>query len=376
MSKLLALGLVAGFVVAACSSSHDQLLDDGGRSGATGDTVGAGGSVCDGGPHAVQNGVLVCLGSDGGAGSGGGGIAGSSGTAGSGGSVAGSGGGGAGGARACASAQCARPYECKLTCDGPIQHSGCCACEAPYFDDFLGRACGGGGAGGSGGAAAGGRGGGAAGTGGAAGGGGSARGGSGGSVAGSGGSAGSSSRGGAGGACNNSYVGLCARPYECIATCGGPLVSNDCCPCQAPLFDNFGDVACRNMGTPALTYVGCRYGGGNNRLVVSKKDAGRNLCVNVVFANPGPAPSGLTLWSSGFGVESVSAGPAAACPTRAVLPRSGGSVTGTVTAPPSTTTPPASVSFNLNVQIPSGDAGPGLNETLSATNVDTAGGCL
>jgi hypothetical protein len=38
--------------------------------------------------------------------------------------------------------------------------------------------------------------------------------------------------------------GLCTRPYHCIRYCGGPVETNSCCPCQAPLFDNYGDMAC------------------------------------------------------------------------------------------------------------------------------------
>jgi hypothetical protein len=60
-----------------------------------------------------------------------------------GGSGGASGKGGAAGAWACDTAECFRPYECKRSCGGAIEYSGCCACEAPLFDDFEGMACGG-----------------------------------------------------------------------------------------------------------------------------------------------------------------------------------------------------------------------------------------
>jgi hypothetical protein len=130
------------------------------------------------------------------------------------------------------------------------------------------------------------------------------------------------------------------------------------------------------MGTPTITYAGCRYIGGYNRVVVSKKDTQRGLCVNVVLSEPGPAPANLTLWSSTFGVESVSAGAASACPTRSVLPLSGGTVTGTVSSSASATTLPSAVSFDLVVSIPPNDVAPLGHEVMSATDVDIRGGCL
>ena len=110
----------------------------------------------------------------------------------------------------------------------------------------------------------------------------------------------------------------CIRPYICIRACGGPIVTNNCCPCEPPLFDDFQGMACGDGGTGAISYVGCRFIGGNDRIVVAKRDTSRNLCVNVVFVGPGTPPTGLTLPSS-YGLESVSVGAASACPTRQVL---------------------------------------------------------
>ena len=70
----------------------------------------------------------------------GGGRAGSGGWAGSGGTA---GKGGAAGGRACELVECFRPYQCRRSCAGPVEYTGCCACEAPLFDDFGSTACGG-----------------------------------------------------------------------------------------------------------------------------------------------------------------------------------------------------------------------------------------
>jgi hypothetical protein len=49
---------------------------------------------------------------------------------------------GSGGAPACQiDALCVRPYECVRTCGGPIEYSGCCACQPPLFDNFMNMAC-------------------------------------------------------------------------------------------------------------------------------------------------------------------------------------------------------------------------------------------
>jgi len=58
-------------------------------------------------------------------------------------------------------------------------------------------------------------------------------------TSGSGGNAGGA--GGAGGAC---AVSQCLRAFECVRTCGGPVEYSGCCPCEPPLFDDFGGTAC------------------------------------------------------------------------------------------------------------------------------------
>ena len=236
-------GLAVALVLAACSSK-DAVLN----SGTGGNAHGGSGGTGHGGAAGTASG-------------------GSGGTA----------SGGTGGARACDVIECLRPYECVRSCGGPIESSGCCACTPPLFDNFMNMACGGNGGAGTGGSAgatgAGGRGGtsgnaGATGTAGRGGNGGSAgatgaagRGGTTGSAgttgaagrggtsgsAGAGGNAGTTGSGGTGGRlCETAQ---CVRPYVCKRYCGGPIVTNNCCACDPPLFDDFNDMVCGDGGS-------------------------------------------------------------------------------------------------------------------------------
>jgi hypothetical protein len=341
------LGLLgAALMFAACSSSQDPLLTTSGRGGSS--NGGAGGNT-----------------------------AGAAGTA-SGGA------GGAAGAPSCAQATCLRPYTCRTQCGGPIISNNCCACEAPAFDDFMGMACGG--SGGRGGAAGGAAGTGSGGSGGAGGSGSAGRGGSGGGAAGAAGG-GAGGRGGAGGAAGTASGGSggnadggtdafncataeCARPYLCVDACGGPVISNNCCACQAPAFDDFMGMACGDGGTGAISYVGCRYIGGYDRIVVAKRDTSRNLCVNVVLIDGGtPPPAGLTLPPS-FRLDSATVGPASACPTMAKLATEGGPVTGSVVSTGDASSIPSTVDVDIHVTLP------GYDEAIITRNLDVARGCL
>jgi hypothetical protein len=42
--------------------------------------------------------------------------------------------------------------------------------------------------------------------------------------------------------------------------------------CEAPLFDDFHGMACGDGGTAAISYVGCQFIGGIDRVVVAKRD--------------------------------------------------------------------------------------------------------
>ena len=338
------LGLVgAALVFAACDSSKDSLLTTSGRGGNS--NAGAGG-----------------------------------GSAGAGGTASG----GTGGVRACEMWQCARPYECITACGGPIISNNCCMCEAPAFDNFQNRACGGSGGGGAAGAAgsapggSGGAGAGSAGAGGSAG-----RGGSGGGAAGAAGSgpagrggtsgaAGAASGGTAGGVDGGAdarlcELGLCTRPYECKRACGLPIEYTGCCMCEAPLFDDYKGMACGDGGTGAVSYHGCRYIGGLDRIVVAKRDTSRDMCVNVVLVAPQTPPAGLTL-PPNYGLEYVSVGPASACPTRTPQPMQGGPVTGTVQALTGTSTE-AFVNVDLVVTLP------GADEAITTSRLDISAFC-
>ena len=158
----------------------------------------------------------------------------------------------------------------------------------------------------------------------------------------------------------------CLRPYRCIRACGGPVVSNNCCACEAPLFDDYNGMACGDGGTAAISYVGCRFIGGIDRVVVAKRDTSRNLCVNVVFGL-GQASTELTL-PLGFFLESASTGPASPCPTRSVLATVGGPVTGTATWTSSGGVP-SMADVDLVVTLPGND------EALIARGVNAMPGC-
>jgi hypothetical protein len=158
----------------------------------------------------------------------------------------------------------------------------------------------------------------------------------------------------------------CIRPYICIRACGGPIVTNNCCPCEAPLFDDFMGMACGDGGTGATSYVGCRFIGGSDRIVVAKRDTSRNQCVNVVFSN-GTAPAGLTL-PTGYGLESVSVVLPSECPTRRLPSAGAGPVTGTATWAPLGN--PSTADVDVVVTLPGND------EALIASGVDVNGGCL
>ena len=143
-------------------------------------------------------------------------------------------------------------------------------------------------------------------------------------------------------------------------------MTNDCCACEAPLFDDYNGMACGDGGTGAISYVGCRFIGGNDRVVVAKRDTSRNQCVNVVFVGPGTAPPGLTL-PNNYGVESVSVGAASACPTRQVLSTGAGPVTGTATW--MNLGNPTSADVDLVVTLPGND------EALIARGIDVSPAC-
>lgn len=98
--------------------------------------------------------------------------------------------GGSGGSGASTSSddcgECFRAVECVEMCGGEVLQSGCCACPSGTFDNIDCPSAGG--AGGAGGA----------------------------------------------GVCN---VPQCEMAINCVESCGGPVVSFSCCPCEGALID-------------------------------------------------------------------------------------------------------------------------------------------
>jgi len=351
MSKIAQLGLVAACLFAACYTSRDTVLSPqatGGGGTAGGGAAGAGGAKATGGVGA--NGGAVATGGKVGTG-------------------------GSGGIPTCESLTCFRPYQCVRSCGGPVESEGCCPCEAPLFDNFANLACGGkGGAGGKGGGASGGM----SGTGGTAGTGGTIGTGGAGGKAGTGGTGGKAGTGGAGGSrpCEQFQ---CARPYECVRSCGGPIEYTGCCQCEAPLFDNFGGLGCPDGGQPTPGYSGCTFIGGLDRVVIARCDA--SMPFTLVLVNPASGTStsqpGLTVPAT-WAFESAWAKTGATCPSRTLGFEPGTTVTGTVTwaaLRPSSTNHPSRVNVDVTVSVPvDGGASP-MVTTLHAQNVDVTPSC-
>ena len=126
-------------------------------------------------------------------------------------------------------------------------------------------------------------------------------------------------------------------------------------------------------GQPGVSYAGCTFIGGIDRIVVAKRDAQRNLCVVFVLGAPGN-PFNLTL-PQNWGMESAFAMPATSdCrfrfPPSGSVEANGG--TGTVALPP---TPTPTVDIDVTLTFPPGDAGAGASERLMATGVVAPLGC-
>jgi hypothetical protein len=338
--------LVAAILIGACSSKDSLLNGHGGQGGTNASEggmscsnptpVGDGGGVtcdpigpCDGGPVYVIDGIVVCS-----------------------------------------------PVQ-----DGAINCSQFpSACDGPGDADVDGNAGAGGsggnttgtaGRGGSGGntAGAGGNTAGAGGRGGVGGVAGSAPGGRGGAS----GAAGTGSGGTAGGVDGGTDArlceqGLCTRPYVCVRACGAPAEYTGCCMCDAPLFDDYGGMACGDGGAGAISYVGCRFVGGSNRVIVAKRDTQRNLCVNVVFAN-GTTPTPGLMLPTFYRLESASVGTASQCPVRDVLATVGGPVTGSATWSGPTDPPDTVSTLDIRVTLPGND------EALIARDIDITTFC-
>jgi hypothetical protein len=168
----------------------------------------------------------------------------------------------------------------------------------------------------------------------------------------------------------------CLRAYQCVAVCGGPVIYTGCCACVAPLFDTFGGAACADGGAGPVIYLGCRSVGGYDRVVVSKRDTGRNLCFNLVlFDAPGSAQPDLAL-PANFRLEGASAGPASACPSRVAQAVPATQITGAVSQVAGGLGTPTSVSVDVTLSFAPNDAGAPPAERLSAGYVDVQSACV
>ena len=142
----LAVLLVGAGVITGCDPSRDSVLRGSGGRGGTSSGNGGRTTGGDGGRGGAGG---VAGGGAGGVAGGAGGVAGVAGRGGAGGGGTGgpldggaAGRGGAGGRTCEPQGLCARPYECRSTCSGPVFSNGCCPCLLPQFDDFLGMVCG------------------------------------------------------------------------------------------------------------------------------------------------------------------------------------------------------------------------------------------
>ncbi|HVY39934.1 MAG TPA: hypothetical protein VHM31_18475, partial [Polyangia bacterium] len=178
--------------------------------------------------------------------------------------------------------------------------------------------------------------------------------------------------GGAGGAASCEHA-ECLRAVRCVTACGATPVSVGCCPCVAPAFDEAASCGAGGAGGTA-SYLGCRFIGGVDRYVVAKRDVARNLCFGLVLDSPGHSPASFLTLPTGLGLEGVSVGPAASCPSRAVNlsgpPTVGGSVTQVAVQGGGPSVLDVDVTVNYTA-----DGGVPASEQLTAAGVDVTPAC-
>jgi hypothetical protein len=126
----------------------------------------------------------------------------------------------------------------------------------------------------------------------------------------------------------------------------------------------------------AVSYLGCFFGGGIDRIVVAKRDLARDLCFNVVLDSPGqPPPAGLTL-PPGFGLERAGSGPAILCPSRGAVAVAAASVNGAISvAGGDGSVIPTYVNVAVTLTFAANDAGAPATESLSAQAVGVLPAC-
>jgi hypothetical protein len=128
-------------------------------------------------------------------------------------------------------------------------------------------------------------------------------------------------------------------------------------------------------GGSSVTYTGCTFVGGINRVVIAKRDAARDLCVVLVLGSPATNPFNLTL-PPNTGTEYAYAMRAQAdCrqrfPPAGMVPAIGGM--GSVVSLP---TPQPTYSIDVTLMFsPDPTIGVAATERLAATNVLASLGC-
>jgi hypothetical protein len=160
----------------------------------------------------------------------------------------------------------------------------------------------------------------------------------------------------------------------CVALFGSPI-------CAAPTGGNGGGAGAGGAGgTPAgVSYLGCTFVGGVNRVVVSKRDTAANQCLSIALMDVGtgaqPTP-GLEVpprWQ----LDRVTVGPAASCPTRGGAALAG-EISGTISwaeLRPDPSGYPARANADVTVTVPASDGGATASERVAGRAVDVTPAC-
>jgi hypothetical protein len=144
--------------------------------------------------------------------------------------------------------------------------------------------------------------------------------------------------------------------------------------------DRGGDALPECVGADpgtGVSYVGCTFVGGYDRVVIAKKDVARDLCFNVVLRNPGTATTGLTVPGT-FGLEYSQITGAATCPSRAAASAiTANKTVGTISWVDlrASSTYPAHASIDGAIVFAPKSGGVSANEKLTASSVDVSAFC-
>jgi len=138
-----------------------------------------------------------------------------------------------------------------------------------------------------------------------------------------------------------------------------------------------GAAGLGGAGGAAVSYSGCNFIGGVDRISVAKRDPARSLCAVIVFADGTSAnPSGVTLpqnWKVEFAFTTTSVG---ACELRAPPTGAARSTSQTGTASWKTGTAAPFTTADVDVVLHfTGDGGAIPDEAIRATGVDVSHAC-